>query len=458
MRTRPRAKGSYSLRKRLVLSIIGISVFFWLFSLGIMVYVAWTQTNEMFDEALKKSAVLLLQAAQSESFTFNAQVDHAGWVMDDDDLYYQIIYGGQVVSKTEDAPSVPFIVGFADYKGFVDAQVGGRSWRIYVLRSKDGSFEVQIGQALDMRLEILEELAEDLVMPALMLLALLSIFSVLLIYYLLRPLAKMANALEGVSVYEMKPLEVQTRSQELDAIASALNVLLERLNVALSSERQFTADAAHELRTPLAALRMKAQLLGRTHPQMKVVLQELGQDIDRATRLVDHLLLLARLDPLNYQDQQAMPKAELDVATLFAEVKSGFVDKAAQKQIVLEMQPEGVMFEAHADLVYIAVKNLVDNAIRYCSSGSRVRVFAKEDSMQVILGVEDNGDGLSEAEMDRVTQRFYRVLGTGQSGSGLGLSIVQKIMQLHQGDLRISSGKGYQGLQVLLVFPKNIGV
>lgn len=456
MTAKPRLKKNYSLRKRLVLSIIGVSVFFWLASLGIMVYVSWSQTNEMFDEALKKSAVLLLQAAQSESFTFDEKIDHADRKLDDDDLHYQILYHGRVVSKTEDAPGAPFIVGFRGHKGFADVQVGDESWRIYVLRSQDSAFEVQIGQALEMRLEILEDLAEDLVMPALVLLALLSILSALLIYYLLKPLTQMAKALEGASVYEMKPLEMNSRSQELNAIAYALNVLLERLGVALSSERQFTADAAHELRTPLAALKMKAQLLGRTHPEMKEVLQELGQDIDRATRLVDHLLLLARLDPLNYQDQKTLPKTQLDVPSLFTELESVFAGKAVQKQIVLKVQPQAVQLCANAEMVYIAVKNLIDNAIRYCPSGSMVRIFAKEDASKVTLGVEDNGDGLSEVELKRVTQRFYRVLGSGQNGSGLGLSIVEKIMQLHQGDLRISSGGGHKGLCVLLVFPKNI--
>ncbi|MBP6862971.1 MAG: sensor histidine kinase N-terminal domain-containing protein [Neisseriaceae bacterium] len=450
-------KRAYSLRLRLLLSIIGMSVFFWLVSLSIMVYVAWDETNDVFDDALKESASLLLHATRHE-FEFHPrpqrQEEHQP---DTDDLHYQVVQQGEVVSRTKEAPLSPFVTDFPKRKGFRDMTLNGHEWRVFVIKAKDADLEVQVAQSLNKRLDILEELAENLIVPALLLLLLLVVVSALAIYYLLRPLTQMAQLLAQQSPQDLTALPMRRSSNEVNAITDALNTLLARLQATLLNERRFTADAAHELRTPLAALSMQAQLLKRQHPELAEPLQALRQDIDRSTHLVSHLLLLARLDPLNQQGEEKLHPEQLSVAALLHEQTRVFQTELAGKnmQLVVALPLESpLQVYANRELIGIVLRNLISNALSYCPAGSTITLAASETASQTHIVVQDNGPGVSDEEVSRLTQRFYRILGTETSGSGLGLSIVQRIMELHHARLQIESGRHYAGLKFNLIFNK----
>ena len=452
--TKP-AKRLYSLRLRLLCSVIGISTFLWLVSLAIMVSIAWHETNDVFDDALEKSAFLLLQANEhaTEESTFMKRHREPKDDPDTDDIHFQLIRDNQVLSRTREAPSNPFISNFYKKKGFQDINLNGDTWRIFVLRSKFDNLEVQVGQSLKMRMEILEDLAENLAIPALSLLLLLGVTSAFAIYYLLKPLNKMAEQLAQKTPQDLNLLPLDTRSIELSAITNALNGVLSRLSNALDNERRFTADAAHELRTPLAAISMQAQLLQRQRPEMQEPLQKLRHDINRCTHLIEHLLLLARLDPLNPADQNAFTREQINLPKFFEDLQESFVYHENIDQINLVYHIETNNLYANTDMLRTLLRNLIDNAIRYCPEGSTVIVSATQTQNTVTISVKDNGKGVTPEEIKQLTQRFFRVLGSEKSGSGLGLSIVQRIADLHHAKLSMTSGDEGRGLNVSIAFP-----
>ena len=442
-----------SLRRRLLLAIVSASVVLWLASLGIVTVIAWQETNEVFDDALEEAGYLILAAttdwherglpARPDA---GAGAEHARKV----DMQYQVVSGGRVVQRTSEAPLRPFVGGFDDDDGFADPRVDGRRWRVFVVRDAARGIEVQVGQEVEKRFDILEELAESLLLPVLAILLVLALVCWLLIGRVLRPLRRTAGAIAAKTPDDLAQVPLAGQPRELLPIVQALNGVLGRLDAALQAERRFTADAAHELRTPLAGLHMHVQLLGRQHPGLAAPFQKLRQDIARSTALVDSLLTLARLDPLAREQLQGQQVA---LAPLFESLLATHALDAERRGIALGARCELESVHADPRLLEIALRNLVDNALRYCSAGSRVEIAALRQAGRARIVVRDDGPGVDEASRARLAERFFRVLGQGQPGSGLGLSIVRRIAELHGIELGFGPGLEGKGLGVTLDFP-----
>src|SRR5690606_10309054 len=232
--------------------------------------------------------------------------------------------------------------------------------------------------------------------------------------------------------------------------------LLERLSRALEGERRFTADAAHELRTPLAALASRIQVMQRSHaadgsPALTAGLQRLRDDVARSTAMVENLLQLARLDP---QSADAVAMGDVDVRILFEDVVKACAAAAARRRVTLSVDCRAATVYGHRDWLFSALRNLLDNAIRYGRAEGRVWLSATTDGGTVVLAVRDDGHGVADADLERLTQRFFRVLGTGEQGSGLGLSIVARVAELHGATLRFGPGIEGAGLGVTLGLPR----
>ncbi len=223
--------------------------------------------------------------------------------------------------------------------------------------------------------------------------------------------------------------------------------MLARLRAALYSERRFTADAAHELRTPLAALRMRVQLIERESQVPDAHLRQLRADVDRCTALVESLLALTRLEP----QAQALAREPVDLGALLDTLEAA-VPPAPQAHLQRELAV-GTLHAAPA-LLASALRNLIDNAVHYGPAGVTVRVETVAlPAGGVRLAVRDDGPGVPVAERARLGERFFRVLGSGRPGNGLGLSIVARIAALHGAQLRFEPGIGGNGLGVVLDFP-----
>jgi len=246
---------------------------------------------------------------------------------------------------------------------------------------------------------------------------------------------------------------------EMLPMLDALNALFARTAGLIESERRFTADAAHELRTPIAAIRTQAQVALGEHDdgRRRHALQATLEGCDRATRLVEQLLALARLEA-----GAAPVSGGVAWSALARQVLADLAGRAHDKAQELELdtedatteRPEGACaVRGDATLLQMLVRNLVDNALRYSPTGARVRVRVRRDGPLAVLWVEDSGPGLDEAQMARLGERFFRVLGTAESGSGLGWSIVRRIAQAQQLTVRVGRSTDLGGLAVEVAGP-----
>lgn len=442
------ARGAYSLRRRLIASILGASVLVWLVSLAVVVHVAWRETSDVFDDALEQSARLVLALGGSQAPSGAPGEPAARGEAAKLELHYQLVASdGRVLRRGEDAPAQPFSPAFAKRKGYENVWVDGRAWRVYLLRAEGQGPQVQIGQPWDERLELLEDIAEDLLWPMLGLLVLLGGFCWFVIRRLLQPLEGTAARIAAKSPDDLAPVPSADEPRELLPIVQALNGVFGRLGHALQAERRFTADAAHELRTPLAALRMRIQLMQRQQAAASdapIDLQGLRNEVDRCTALTESLLALARLDP---ERAESLAKEPVDLDALFGRLAAA---RPADADAALQVDARGLVLQAHPALLDSALRNLLDNALRY--GASQVTVDATSTGKGVRIAVRDNGPGVSETDRVRLTERFFRVLGTGQTGSGLGLSIVARIAALHGASLRFEPGIDGRGLGVVMDF------
>jgi two-component system sensor histidine kinase QseC len=446
-----RTGAPWSLRRRLLAVIVAASTVLWLASLGIVTVIAWHETNEVFDDALEESGYMIMAATTEWSergLLAPARPDsgHGRKV----DMQYQIVVNGRVIQRTSGAPQRPFVTGFDDDHGFADPQLDERRWRVFVVRDDARRFEVQVGQRYKKRLDILEELAESLWLPVLGFLVLLALVCWLLTGRVLKPLRRTASAIAAKTPDDLALVPTAGQPRELLPIVLALNGVLGRLDAALQAERRFTADAAHELRTPLAGLHMHVQLLQRQHPQLAASFQKLRQDIARMTALVDSLLALARLDPLAREQLVREPVA---LAPLVERLLADHAAEAARRGITLSARCDLDRVDANPQMLEIMLRNLVDNALRYCPAGCRVEIEANRLAGRGRIAVRDDGPGVDDASRRRLTERFFRVLGQGQGGSGLGLSIVKRIADLHGIEIAFGAGLDGRGLGVTLTLP-----
>jgi two-component system sensor histidine kinase QseC len=444
----------WSLRRRLLAAIVAASPVLWLASLGIVTVIAWQETNGVFDDALEESGYMIMAATTDwDERGLLAPAGPGGAHGRKVDMQYQVVVGGRVIQRTGGAPAQPFVAGFDDDDGFADVGIEGRRWRVFVVRDEARNVEVQVGQKNSKRYDILEELAEHLWLPVLGFLALLALACWLLTGRVLAPLRRTASAIAAKTPDDLALVPLAGQPRELLPIVGALNGVLARLDAALQAERRFTADAAHELRTPLAGLHMHVQLLQRQHPDLAGPFRKLREDIGRVTALVDSLLALARMDPLSREQLVSRP---VPLAPLLEQLLATHAQEAARRGIALAARCEVDAVEANPQMLGIALRNLVDNALRYCPAGSRIEVEASRIGGRARLAVRDDGPGVDDASRARLTERFFRVLGQGQGGNGLGLSIVRRIADLHGIDLRFGTGLDGRGLGVTLDFPASV--
>lgn len=463
----------YSLRRRLIATTVGSSVIIGLVTTAIVLAIAWKETSEAFDDTLEEGAKLAL-ALGEEAARGNFARRGKGERNPQMRIDYQILSrDGRVVRRGDDAPAEPFVDPGSRDDQFYDVRHDGQWWRVYVLRHDELGFSVQVGQEWDERVGLIGDVLESLAWPLVALWLLLGLVNWWLIRRLVAPLARMTEGIGAKSPDDLSPMADDDPATEVSAVVQALNQLLGRLSRALEGERRFTADAAHELRTPLAALASRIQLMQRSHQALgssalAADLQRLRDDVARSTVLVENLLQLARLDPQS-ADATAMERLDLDL--LFEEVVRACQSAAAARhvEVVVENRldrddsarsgalraadgPAGTGVIGNRAWLFSALRNLLDNAIRHGAERGRVEIIAARRGETTEIIVRDDGPGVIDADRERLTRRFYRVVGTEAQGSGLGLSIVARVAELHGASLRLGSGLGGRGLAVTLVF------
>jgi two-component system, OmpR family, sensor histidine kinase QseC len=356
-------------------------------------------------------------------------------------LEFQIGRGdGTVLLRSTDAPSLP-VLGIA---GHSDIERETESWRVLNMVSADGNYRVQVAQSITLRDQAALEIAGQTIFPVVVVLPLLLLLIYFSIRTVLRPLDALADDVAARTPDTLAALPERNVPQEVAPLVAALNRLFHRLGATLENERRFTADAAHELRTPLAALKVQTQVARLSHdPQMRGhALQQIESGVDRATHLVNQLLRLARLDPMNSLENTQTCDLHSVVGEALAAIRGANPEIT---QVIIEELPERPLFiQGDPDLLVIAVRNLIDNAIRYSGPASTIRIVANADGRS--LHAEHPRQRPRRAgchSQARLGERFFRNRETSVEGNGLGLAIVARIAELHGG--RLAAGNHPEG-------------
>lgn len=338
----------------------------------------------------------------------------------------------------------------ASGEGFRDLDHAGARWRVYAL-----PFDVQVIQvAQPVALRQAQALGITLRMlaPLLLLVPLGAALMWWIVGRALRPLVTLGGELAQRQAGSLAPLALDPLPVEVRPLGAALNDLLGRLQVAFEQQRALAADAAHALRTPLAAVTLQAQLARRAAEgeAREAALERLEAGVKRASHLVAQLLALARLDP----DAAREPAAPLDLAQVARAVADDLAALAERAGVALRCTlPPAATVLGHEAALTMAITNLVENALRYTSTGGAVELAVTEDAGNWRVAVSDTGPGLPADEQERVFDRFYRGRDSKAPGSGLGLAIVREVARLHGGGTFIGDGPGGRGLTVGLRLP-----
>ncbi|ENA0612533.1 two-component system sensor histidine kinase QseC [Enterobacter bugandensis] len=422
-----------SLKLRLTLLFLLLSLAAW-FAASL---VAWQQTTHKLDKLFDTQQMLFAKRlltmdldelrAPERMREVPKKAKHGH--LDDDALAFAIFTrdGKMVLNDGENGQDIPY-----HYRrdGFEDGRLEGDNdeWRFLWLTSPDGQYRVVVGQEWEYRQDMALDVVSSQLTPWLVALPVMLMLLILLLSRELKPLKKLAATLRSRSPDATDKLPTEGVPTEVRPLLDALNHLFARTQEMMSRERRFTSDAAHELRSPLAALKVQTDVaqLYLDDPQAQAkALAQLHTGIDRASRLVDQLLTLSRLDSLDNLDGVE----PIAIADLLQSAVMDIYHPAQQAGIDIRLNvnaPE-VKRQGQQLLLSLLVRNLLDNAIRYSPQGSVVDVTLNAHG----FSVRDNGPGISPEALARVGERFYRPPGQDETGSGLGLSIVKRIATLH---------------------------
>lgn len=435
-----------SVRGRLLAILLGGLVVAWVAAAVALAVKADHEIEEVLDAQLaQKAAILALRADDDEEAidTEHAPALHKYAKR----LSFQVWKRGtRLVLHSADAGGERFS---GEESGFSTVDSGGRRWRVFSLWDGERKYLVQVRDSLRDRdhlvLDILAALAWPLgvALPALALLVWVSVGSSL------RPLARVGEEIARRDPAYLEPIAGEVPA-EIGPLVARLNALLARVRSSLDGERRFTSDAAHELRTPLAALRAQLQVAqgaGDAASRDRAIANALLAG-DRATRLVEQLLTLARVE----QGAWKAAAAPFGLRQAAAEAISQRAGAAAAKRAVVSLEgEEPATVTGHEGLAVVAIGNLVDNAIRYGPEGGAVSVRIERSGAGYAVRVADEGPGIPASRREAALRRFTRLEGAaGEEGSGLGLSIVSRIAELHGGTLELRDGPGGRGLEAVL--------
>ncbi|APA84689.1 HAMP domain-containing protein [Paraburkholderia sprentiae WSM5005] len=335
--------------------------------------------------------------------------------------------------------------------GAQDVTLGDQLYHSFTLRETTPGHSVRVFEPANTRSDLVSGVASRIARPTLIALPVLALLVWFSIGWSLAPLKVLSAAIRSRDINRMEPVGIGRTPLEVRPLVDAINQMLARLHRALELERAFTADAAHELKTPLAAIKVQAQVaLAETDIALqRVAMERVVQGVDRSARLAEQLLLLARLDV-----QEKLPTEPLKPAAIAKDALLANRRIAQQKHInvmlVGDMRAE---IDAEPVLLGILLDNLLDNAIKYGRTGGNVEVAVQRVDEHVQVSVRDDGPGVAPADLARLTNRFFRATGNQATGSGLGLSIVARIAEHFGASLQLGAGIGEQGLAVRVSFP-----
>ena len=445
-----------SLQARLMVLVVGLVMAVWLLAAAITWFDVRRELDELLDSHLAQAAAVLVIRQAPDSELDGRGIDAPLLHRYARKVVFQVFHKGQLVQRSVNAPALPMLAPGQQFKpGFATVQIDKLAWRVFAAYGAESDVQVFVGERVGSRTAIVRAVVRIMLWPLLVALPLLALAAWWAVRRGVAPLRRLGNTLAQRQPQSLHALALDDATSEMEPLLNALNGLFERIAALMESERRFTADAAHELRTPIAAIRAQAQVaLGADGGNgngngRRAALQATLEGCDRATRLVEQLLTLSRLEA-----GTAPVLAQLDLGELARTVVAELAPLALQKQQDIALDAaERCAVRGDATLLCVLVRNLVDNAVRYCPPGGTVLVRVALRNDGVALSVADSGPGMAEPDMQRLGERFFRVVGNGQSGSGLGWSIVRRIAAVHAAQVRVSRSKDLAGLAVEVLWP-----
>jgi two-component system sensor histidine kinase QseC len=437
------------MKVRLLGGVLGAVTVVWLAAAVLSYRDARRQIDELLDAHLAQAAALLVAQAGHE--LEEIETEHAPELHPyGHRVAFQVWErGDRLLLHSADAPSVRLS---PQVEGFSDVDVGGQRWRVFSTWARKRRFLIQVGEDRAARDRLAVAIGMNVLTPMVLALPLLALFIWLAVRWGTRPLAILRAQVVQRDPDNLAPLEVVDPPAEVAPLVDGLNRLLARVRASIDGERRFTADAAHELRTPIAAVRAHAEVAraATTGPERHTALESILAGCDRAARAIDQLLTLARLDPGDAGGR----REECDLREVAKQVLADVAPMALAKGVDVELVagPPVVML-GNPGLLAVLLRNVVDNAVRYSLPGGSARVDVVRDGTVARLVVTDEGPGVAPGDRQALGQRFHRLAGSRESGTGLGLSIVKRVAELHQAAVRFQDGPGGRGLCVVVELP-----
>ena len=436
-----------SLQWRLTASLLVVTSLVWCLVLVLTWHETEHELSELLDAHLAQTAsVLAAQTGDGHQVDFTtARVLHKY----QPSVAFQIWHNKVLIAHSSNSPDLPLTS--AGKAGLSDYQHQGQWWRLFATPGHEPDVWVVVAEKQDFRDDVLKAGLYSAVGPVLLGLPVLALLIWWMVVQALAPLRSLSQSVSLRHPQSLQAVELSGVAAEVQPLVQALNRLFEKIAQQLERERQFNADAAHELRTPIAAIRMHAQVaqgassVGDSQEALNAVL--LG--CDRATRLVSQLLQMSRLDA-------TANHAEIELVEAVAETRDTLAALAPQamanKQSLDLEAPDALYVPMAAGLVAVLVGNLVDNAQRYSPAGSHILV-SWHDSPTPCLIVQDDGPGMAASDLARLGDRFFRVPGTAAQGSGLGWSIVRRLAQRYGLQVKVENQADQHGLCVTVCWP-----
>jgi signal transduction histidine kinase len=430
-----------SIRARLLIALSILVAMISLLAAGVTYRRVLSETSTLFDYQLRQMA-LSLRSQISLAPRIEVPPDQG-----DTDFVVQIwdVFGARTYLSRPGLPMINQTV-----LGYADLSLRGQRWRAYGLQTVDGV--IQIAQPTQVREALARAAAARVVIPLILLLPIMIGAVAWIVSRGLLPLRFVTTEVQRRDVRSLAPLVTKNLPREIAPLVGELNRLLERLQGAFSVQRAFISDAAHELRSPLTALRLQLQLLDRAPDEAArhEARGRLGAAVERAIHLVEQLLALARSEPQETVDDLQM----VDLSAAAAEGIQDTHDLALSRNIDLGLDATpNLQIKGDREGLRTLVRNLVDNAVRYTPPGGSVQVRSHTVAQDAVLEVTDNGPGIAAADRERVFDRFYRRAAEQESGTGLGLAIVKAIAGRHAARVSLDQAAG-GGLHVTLRFPR----
>lgn len=449
-----------SIRKRLLFILLTASGGLWLFAAFFSYLDTRVELEKLFDAQLAQSGRVMLTLSLHElveqRLLGNANQPNTESIGQDfwelghqyeKKIAFQIWLKEHLVLRSENAPIEHLT---KNTLGFSEELQNEETWRIFTIQNDNATITIHIAEELSIRHNLANKIAIRTLIPLLIILP----FTAFILWHGIgrgmSPLHRIAEVMQLRRPNDLSKINLDNIPNEAKVLTASLNSVFDQLRHAVETERRFTADAAHELRTPLAALKTHAEvaLQATTEEDKQQALRQVVRGVDRATRLVEQLLTLARLDP----DTGNANVKRFDLFIVAEQVISDEAPIALDKNIEISLNgTRGKFVYCNGDAVAVLMRNLIDNAIRYTPEEGTVEISIIRFDDNITFRVSDSGPGIPKEERELIFNRFYRRLGTKSPGSGLGLSIVTRIIDLYK--LKISlDDSALGGLQIDVTF------